>query len=41
MTIYGQTPGVCKCENNECIRKGDKTMLHEIKIAVFELAHVL
>ena len=37
MTIYGQTLGVIKRENNECICKGEKTKLHKIKIVVFWL----
>ena len=35
MTIYGQTLGVVKRENNECIRNEVKTKLHKNKIAVF------
>ena len=35
MTIYGQTLGVFKRKNNECIRNGEKTKLHKIKIEVF------
>ena len=35
MTIYGQTLVVIKHDNNECIRNGEKTNRHEIKIAVF------
>ena len=35
MTIYGQTLGVFKRKNNECIRNGEKTKLHKIKIFVF------
>ena len=35
MTIYGQTLGVFKRENNECSRNGEKTKLHKIKIVVF------
>ena len=35
MTIYGQTLGVFKRENNECCRNGVKTKLHKIKIVVF------
>ena len=31
MTIYGQTLGGFKRENNECIRNGEKTKLHQIK----------
>ena len=40
MTIYGQTLGVFKRENNECIRKGEKTNLHKIKNVVsFFISH--
>ena len=35
MTINGQTLGVFKRKHSECIRNGEKTKLHEIKIAVF------
>ena len=35
MTIYGQTLGVFKCENNKCSRSGGKTKLQKIKIVVF------
>ena len=35
MTIYVQTSGVFKFENNECIRNGEKTNLHKIKNVVF------
>ena len=35
MTIYGQTLGVFKREINECIRNGERTKLHKIKIVVF------
>ena len=35
MTIYGQTLGVFKRENNKCSRKGEKTKLHKIKIVGF------
>ena len=35
MTVYGQTLGVFKRENNECIRNGEKTNLHKIKNVVF------
>ena len=37
MTIYGQTLGIFKRENNECIRNGEKTKLHKIKIVEFEI----
>ena len=40
MTIYGQTLGVFKRENNECIRNGEKTKLHKIKIVVFFIRHM-
>ena len=36
MTIYGQTLGVFKRENNEYNGKLVKTKLHKIKIVVFE-----
>ena len=32
MAIYGQSLGVFKRENNECIRNGEKTNLHESKL---------
>ena len=35
MIIYGQTLGVFKRKHNECIRNGEKTKLHKLKIAVF------
>ena len=35
MTIYGQTLGVFKRENNECSRNGEQTKLHKITIVVF------
>ena len=35
MTIYGQTLGVFKRENNECRRNEKKTNLHKNKIVVF------
>ena len=35
MTINGQKLRGFKCENNECIRNGEKTKLHNIKIVVF------
>ena len=35
MTIYGQTLGVVKHENNKRSRNGEKTKLHKIKIVVF------
>ena len=35
MTTYGQTLGVVKRENNECIRNGENTNLHKIKIVFF------
>ena len=42
MTIYGQTLGMFKRENYECIRNGEKTKLHKIKIVLFfNLAYVL
>ena len=41
MTIYGQTLGVFKRENDECIRNGEKTNLHKIKIVVFLTWHVV
>lgn len=34
MTIYVQTLGVFKRENNECIRNWEKTYLHKIKVVV-------
>ena len=34
MTIYSQTLGVFKLENDECICNGEKTKLHKIKIGV-------
>ena len=34
MTICGQNWGGFKCENNEFIRNGENTKLHEIKIVV-------
>ena len=37
MNIYGQTLGVFKRKNHECICKGEKTKLHKIKIVVFWL----
>ena len=40
MTIYGQYVGGFKRENNECIRKGEKTKLHKIKTVVFLIGHV-
>ena len=40
MTIYGQTLGVFKRENNECIRNGEKTNLHKIKNVVFLISHM-
>ena len=40
MTIYGQTLEVLKRENNECIRNGEKTKLHKIKIVVFFIVHM-
>ena len=40
MTIYGQNSGGFKRENNECIRNGEKTKLHKIKIVVFLIWHV-
>ena len=38
MTIYGQTLGVFKRENHECICNGEKTKLH--KIVVFWILHM-
>ena len=35
MTIYGETLGVVKRENHECIRNEVKTKLHKNKIVVF------
>ena len=35
MTIYGQTLGMFKRENNKKSCNGEKTKLHEIKIVVF------
>ena len=35
MTIYGQTLGVFKHENNEFIHNAEKTNLHKIKNVVF------
>ena len=35
MTVYGQTLGVFKRENNECSPNGEKTKLHKIIIVVF------
>ena len=40
MTIYGQTLGVVKGENHECICNGEKTKLHKIKIVVFWIRHM-
>ena len=40
MTIYGQNLGGFKHENNECIRNGETTKLHKIKIVVFFIWHV-
>ena len=40
MTIYDQTFGMCKRENNECIRNGEKTKLHKIEIVVFSIYHM-
>ena len=40
MTIYGQTLGVFKRENDECIRNGEKTNLHKIKIVDFLTLHM-
>ena len=37
MTIYGQTLGVFKRDNNERIRNGKKTNRHEMKIVGFFL----
>ena len=39
MTIYGQIKGF-KRENNECVRNGEKTNLHKIKIVVFLISHM-
>ena len=35
MTIYGQTLGVFKRENNKKSWNGEKTKLHKIEIVVF------
>ena len=35
MTIYGQTLGVFKLENNKCSRNGEKINLRKNKIVVF------
>ena len=40
MTIYGQTLGVFKRENNKCIRNGEKGNLHKIKNVVFLISHM-
>ena len=40
MTIYGQTLGVFKRENNEYIRNGKKTNLHKIKIVIYLISHI-
>ena len=40
MTIYGQTLGVFKRKNNECIHNGEKINLHKIKNAVFLISHM-
>ena len=37
MTIYGQTLGMFKRENNECKSNGEKRKLHQIKIVVFSI----
>ena len=37
MTMYGQTLGVFKRENNECSLNGEKTILHKDKIVVFSV----
>ena len=37
MTMYGQTLGVFKRENNEYSRNGEKTILHKDKIVVFSV----
>ena len=41
MTIYGQTLGVFKRKNNECIRNREKTKLNKIKIVVLDFTHVV
>ena len=43
MTIYGQTLGVFKRKNNECIRNREKTNLHKIKklCSFFDFAYVM
>ena len=42
MTIYGQTLGGSKGENNECNHNREKTKLQKIKIVVFfDLAYVV
>ena len=41
MTIYGQTLGVFKGENNECIRNAEKTKLHKIKTVVFYFTYMV
>ena len=40
MTIYGQTLGVFKRENHECICNGEKTKLHKIKIVVGDMKRI-
>ena len=40
MPLYGQTLGVFKRENNECIRNGKKRNLHKIKIVDFLISHM-
>ena len=40
-TICGQTLGVFKGENNECIRNGGKTNLHKMKIVFFDFPYVV
>ena len=40
MTICGQSLGVFKSENNECIGNREKTNLHKIKNVNFFLFHM-
>ena len=40
MTIYGQTLGVFKRENNEYVRNGEKTNRHKIKTVAFLISHM-
>ena len=41
MTIYGQTLGVFKRENNECILNREKSNLHKIKKCSFLISQVV